>query len=1548
MAVPLRVETPGGGSRELRGFVNTPSEKISLQTGSATPQVLDLTDMGNRDPTQTAPLPPSTATLSGFPARETTMSTRQQDQLRSDPRVCLEAPSNSFARGRRSVQGSKRGQIERRKTMTKIKSLVRIGLVRTLAGHGKDKRSLGRRRGETSDLAEMGVAQMASLVVSHVLAPVWSVGLRSKDIPQDRIDWDSKAVRRFAADLGGGGPKLDPSAFWFHGVCQTIEKSSELATVYIILNLSLLEHLERLKAGMQTDSNTFDALRQWLSEQCAKLPGKYGQQERWNDELYADHRHRSLLHMGGKPLSDLGAETKFARESELTDELTQIRHVILESLLLASSYCRFNYRDEGLIYVCHELKEQVFLIAPGEELRVLCCGEKGPVYLSKYLRFLAITTYTASSCEEDVHKFLAGLVPGPLAQGVPHMVQDAALPVLLSLFNLAHSGARAGEYLVGACATAIRELLKDVDECESKIATIDTWLDSALKERQRVAEEERKERLAQAPVLAGIRVPARLLTAAPRKLVGFVEDLGRKAGKALAVIETKPDESRRPPDSRSLRYKVATLKGRLPGLLCVCKLLLQRLHNHGSTEAAKAWGTLISACKPLLQYPGPTGRLASDVLRCATAAVQSMDCLLRYRFSRAFVGGHDMETFRRDTIRLMFSPTECSGTSLSRVFLGRVKCSRPGGHRGLLLHLPLRSFGEPDTSSETPRADLLAMHKDLGIERVTSSVRFADAAAPGNRQSLVTTSIQSASSGEKQMQQGGTLCDEIAAAASLVLNVFLRVAEAEQDAEADRREGRPPVGAALDPPLDMGPDGLVSAIRGTPAYVLARQFPVVYRLLRGPLGVSGLLMTFSEGSGKCLTAVPSLYQQLGDVIRKMLEDVHADPPRGADALVRQPPTHHVSPCCPMLDVAIKPVSPDVLTLEEHSLAWCEALLQVAKDHWQCRQTGPATATEMLHPEAGDEGRVSKSAELDDIRIALCGGNGTVLHFCNGLAKFAQKHSEQSFKVYPLPIGAESMLTQFLERHDPAYFQFVSWPLGRCIPESFGHSFEHGWDDFVRRLGDSSEAESWEAALLRSAIDTYCSDADKCHRVYVYKLEAWRAKKPVAGALNTPQNERASQPGTTNTSQCSQEGSGPTVLAWCQQIELGPSTGAGDSYGCRPDPGRSPRFGLGHSPSMGSFSYPDELDAPGTPPTAWNPVATGPRGTTLQPGVSQGSQRRPPSVPPGSHPRRRATSVHRGRGGSGTGRDPMVQIGRGASSTHKSVDELAAMMRGGVEGVERLQNMDPPPELRAGASTGCVCTTGSAIIEWMLRNLKSHLTVSPRDDAVRVAQKLADAGVLVMISAGATGGDMTYQDFHTAWYRINQPHPDADLKLEGAPPTTVARRSTVTSPNPLHLRVAYVPMVGGRRYPELQQEKSGKDMWLHKMSIRNIGNTGDMGLRPDPTNPELQVYLLRDYPRNRKMVLPGEGSHYSIHGALSIEAVGGDSAAPAAKDRRGHPPQQQDGASEGFRIMVDGTVMGPFMKIRISPWLIKHPSSEGRYTHEHLNFHIMSFCPFTNT
>eukprot|EP01062_Namystynia_karyoxenos_P031993 TRINITY_DN23659_c2_g1_i1.p1 TRINITY_DN23659_c2_g1~~TRINITY_DN23659_c2_g1_i1.p1 ORF type:complete len:1615 (+),score=541.54 TRINITY_DN23659_c2_g1_i1:86-4846(+) len=1534
-----------------------------------------------REQTNLSALPPSTAAVRMGDSLSPATREHASSLMQPPKQVMLDTPkveSSTATRGRRGppkrpTQGRHRGTV-----------IGGFGKIASSLGHvlsspwGGSKGKRKRTHHENADLAEQGVAQMTSLVVTHLLAPLWSVGMRRESLPRGSIDWSSKEVSDFVRALD----ETRDAANW-QNVCSTLERNPALGATYLTLNVSRLEHIER--RGEDAKYSGLRDLQVQHEKQVSKVMKNWTKTERWNDELHADYRHRSVTAMGGKPLVDLGANVKVndlhQAPRETAAQCRESRSQVLENLLLASSMCRFNFRDEHLYFTCNELKEQMFLIAPSEELSSLCCGEKGPVYLSKYLRFLmansqsVVTDAHDDGIRREAAPF-AGSVPSSPGYLVPQMVQDAALPLLYSLFNLAHNGGRCGEYLVQACAIAVIDCRHEIDELECRIAQIDSWQDNAERQRkQRDAEDGGR----QVPLVAGMPVPAKVLAAVPMKLLEVAGTLGRKAGQALAVIDRREEDNVKIPDARPQRNKVAMLKDKLPSLLIVIKLLLQRVHCYGSGDAARAWAELIGAVRPLMQYPVPTGRLASDVLRAATASVQCMDSLLRYRLSTAFVSGHCMETLKRDRVRLLFCPDDplCTG-ALSRIFLGRVECARPEGPNGPLLHLPIRS---------TDRLDSTQLMGISSAGTAHAAGRTISTEGMGTRVlSVITESTATASSGQAAEQ----LCDDIAAPASLAMNVFARMAEAEKDAADAQKQGRQYKGTALERPVEF------SGLESLPAARLARCFPHLYNLMRGPIGTLGRLMTFSEGSGGDLRAVPAMYNCLAELYEQVAAD-RTELPQGLGqrALQALPRDYRPSPPCPMLDIQVRAVHADAADPTRIGAAWCEKLLEAARDHWEDRKGRGALPVERLHPLAnqplpdGSDYDAVLSAARDDIRLAVAGGTTTMMGFCNGLAELASRAarnevSDYSFKVYPLPIGSESLLSTFLERHDPTYFQFVSWPLwwqpGECAQPNPGDV-----DRWLADMQSRREADTNEGAMMRNAIDLYCGNADKCHRVYVYKLEAWHAPRPrghtlprsvSAGTALAPPGSpfpprSASGAPSVGTSGGLQPLASPVsevstpasfdaghgvgnkkpdmVLAWCQQVELGPSSLAGDSHAGRAGAEgmglRSPRP-LSNSPSMGSFSYPyeDHWELAGHSPSSRNLRGTSPTASPASP------MRLPRNG--SAAPRRRGTSTHRGRTGSlGPGRRPeAISIGTGPLATKVGLDDMSQRMRG-TPSLKGIQAQDLPADIR-GASPSGQGVTGKAVIDWVLKNFQRELTnegergESARDVATRIAQECVDAGVLRGLGDGTAGGDTTFQDSERAWYCILIPSAQQDdARLEGAySPVQQRRKNTVTSPNPTKLCVSYTPMQGpqgGRRYPELPKEGDvlgGRELMVQKISVRNVGKEGDRGLRPDPTSPALETYLLANAAARTRKALAGEGYHYSMHGALTVEVPPG-----AASGQ---------GGCDGFDVYVDGIVHGPFRKVRLSPYITgRRTAREGtaggsppsaEYTH--LHFHMMSFCP----
>eukprot|EP01059_Diplonema_ambulator_P009240 TRINITY_DN1907_c0_g2_i1.p1 TRINITY_DN1907_c0_g2~~TRINITY_DN1907_c0_g2_i1.p1 ORF type:complete len:1275 (+),score=291.99 TRINITY_DN1907_c0_g2_i1:346-4170(+) len=1225
------------------------------------------------------------------------------------------------------------------------------------------------KRKEATDVSQMGVTQMASLVVSHLFAPLWSIGMSTAELEArgclTAVDWESDKVRRFVDDLDEDftvpGDQL-PACF--KKIFPRLEKDPVLVTVFIVLNLARLEAMEMSPEDVKRYSSLL------VSEVKRHTSKSERNHTMWNDECSGGHAQRSLTEMGGEAVERIGEKSKAVI---LDENLTAVRKHLLQILLLTSCFCKYNYRDDNMYHVSNQLCTQMFLVSPSEVLSALVCGEKGPVYVSKYLRFLMITT--GPYLTESDH-FLPGKVSRSAALNVPNAVQNAWLPIFTSLLHLAHSNnIKAGQNICGAFTVALRHQLNKIDLLEKKIEDLEAISrdreQTALIEKKAAQEAKAAEKGMGAKVIDVVKkIPGDLLQA-PKLLV---EGNSKK----------EDDKEKKTKISQSIqahREKIIALKRPLPTLLGLIRILLTRIHCHGD-DGPRAWGELIEAVRLLQIYPGRTGLLAVDIMRAAAAAVQCMDCLLRHRLSRCFVGGGEMASFKRERAYLLVNPQAARCRTLCKAHLG-------------FMGRALKKAGEVDS-------------------RVT------------------------------QQLDRNNWTDDVLAPSSLVLNVMVKIAKHEESKKLD--EGY------------LGPDDMMSNLRQLPPSVIAQYYPEVYRLMRGPIGGVGHLMTFSEGSGKGLKVVPSLYEALLGVYRKMVDE------SGHKSHEEMMHLYTPSPADPMINLVPRFLSTRI-DPDDPGAEWSSLLQSLVREE-----------SKYYKEEEDYWGELTPHLEPFEIKIILAGGSGTIHHFVNGLAKLSTTGKLQKIPIirtYPLPLGTDNLLCGWLEKQDAVYQQLVSWPLQMA-----------SLDDNLTRLSDaeveqritsqgrmSSSPETLESGMLRTALDAYLVDADKPSKIYVYKLEGWKTKGGPGAVCDV-------------------------TIAWCQQIEFGPSTEAPKGWVGSEMQGGGMARGQSFYPSM--YLPPSPMTA------SFDHRADGGRDFSefLSSPSSMANQSRVGGLSP--HRSTRGNSlVSRSRTGSNILPPPRIDL-----TTHMTLtlEELYNSLRESPAFLDTRDTVDYSKT-----------ASGTAIITWLTDNY----TGMGFNDAHRVCCLMVDYQ-LITLTGSMKGNTPLLSPAGSA----KQEFKDTCMYKLGVLPRQQgighARRNTLLG-DPILIEIQNIALSGGQDYPDL---RSGKDMYIREVSIRNVGKEGDYGLYPDPTEPALQVYILGHKDRKKSMSAPwnraGEGQHYTILGQLTFTSK-----------EEGKP----------LHVLVDGGVYGPFEKITISPWLGVDRSRKSAVK-RHLSFDVMGFAP----
>ncbi|KAJ9449612.1 hypothetical protein DIPPA_05156 [Diplonema papillatum] len=1222
---------------------------------------------------------------------------------------------------------------------------------------------------ESSETARMGATQMASLVISHILAPLWSVGLGSADLELkgclEPVDFNAENVLRFVDFLDEKMVNFTGSlpTIFYESIFPIIERQPVLTTVFVALNIARLEFLERRWKEDKTEPRKYRGLMEELATEKARRGAMKSDRNHtmWNDEN--TNSGRSLTRMGGEARERLGPVEE---AQPLVPEFCDLRRQLLFVVLLASCFCKYNPRDDDLYDICSKLSNVLFLFDPGEQLSTLCCGEKGPVYLSKYLRFLMNTTGPLSIADPDTH------VPGKVARSavnIPQVLQDAWLLVFESLLNLAHSkNSKVGQNICAAFTVVIRHQLAQIDYLEKKIHVVEAATGPSVAAHATI-----EKKAPPKPKGMGTRVKDTF-----KSIKATGNDLLAAPAKLVEGANRQPDSDKTKPkqDLSQLREKALALRAPLPCLLSLIRILLCRIHCHGE-DGPRAWGELIETVRMLQVYPHRTGILSVEVMRAASAAVQSIDCLLRHRLSLTFVGGGVPTAFKRERAILLITPTAARVKTLTKIHLSHVPWAR--------------GFG--------PYARNL----------------FDD----DNNQTLVDNNWT----------------DEVLAPSGLLINIFVIIAKFEESKKL--QEGS----------LDFG--DMMDNLSQVPPSVLAQFYPEVHAMMRGPVGDVKHIMTFSEGSGKGLSVVASLYAKLKKIYSTMIDQ------SGHTRHESLMHLHTPSPVNPLLDIRPHLV-PNVYS-NDPSNGWATLLQQIVKE-------------EVAYHKEPDYWGVSRS-ELEpyEIRLVLAGGSGTVHRFCNGYAKLARMNKLRRmpvFKVYPLPLGGDNLLCGWIEKQDPVYHQLIAAPLLHLShDEALGRMTE---GEFVEKIEQNKLGRvppTLESGLLRTALDTYLVDADKSSRVYMYKCECWATK----AASDT------SEPTAT--------------FAWCQQIEFGPASEAGRFYASN---ARSP---VPPSPSNGTFDSPLSNNQSIREPSlreSW----VGHDGNLLGSPVTDLAKSRSYHPPIGR--KSRASSLQRGRTGSeisrSDGQARVIEVGPGL---HVATASLEQKLREATTlfGAERT-------------------ATGARLAKWLTETFPSI----GNDDAQAAVASLLDNNV---IAPATPTPQKRYREGD--YYRLAPPGLKNPARGESAGPTPHTRRLTHVTGPALHLEIHNIPLSGGQDYPDLRQ---GKDMWVHKFSIRNVGKDGDSGLYPDPTEPELQCYVLGHKTPAKAMAKPwnktGEGQHYTILGQLTVSVVGNN---------------------EAFHLVADGTTYGPFAKITVSPWLETDTSRRGPVK-SHVSFDVMAFAP----
>ena len=1251
-----------------------------------------------------------------------------------------------------------------------------------------------------------------------------------------------------------------------------------LTTVFIVLNVSRVERIEMDKqdAPKRATKGRYTALLEELLLKLRKPQSAERNHTIWNDECFEDNSERSLTELGG----DRDHLFKKAGACTITKEDVRVtRRSLLQLLLLASSTCKYNIRDDNLYQVCHQLCSIMFLVSPGESLSTLCCGEKGPVYLSKYLRFLMVSTgplCTPLGSEED--PFLPGKVMCPMSLNdkndiLPHAVQDAWIVLFMGLLGLAHSkNIKAGQNICAACAVATRQQLEKIAVVEGKANDLDGWIRDVVTAHTRHKMEVGKTK-------GNVGNVVDKITTAWRKLYPQGKGIGGDKGVdkvALVIKRMKYDLSVH-------RETLTHLRRPLPCLLAIIRLLLCHVHCYGA-DGPRSWIELMKDIAPFEVHASNTGVLATDIHRAAASAVQCIDCLLRYRLSRSFVRGGDMHTFKRERAHLLVNPMATRAKVLCKVFIGSVPLAQYPLAAQRRRGMPEKALSSNMLSNASFSSDSRSVRK--GQERVV----------------------------EELLRQNYT--DDLLAPAALTLNVLNRVMQHEERLPPSERSTR----------FDMR-DVLVQL----PPSVLAQYYPEIHRLLTGPVGGAGRAMPFSEGTGDTLHVVPTLYKKLVELFVRINDE------SGHKVHENMEHLYVPSPVAPMhdLNLSVLPYDEsekDKKEKDEKELGG-SGRNSACKSNEDIRKAAETWATLLLRLVQDESdyytkmedhyGAVHPNTTPYEIKLLMAGGSGTIHNFVNGLARLSAEERLPRypiFRLYPLPLGKENLLCNWIQKQDPIYHQMLAWPLQQAAADPNLASLSRS--DFIDSLKEQAQPnklpETTEAFTLRRAIETYLGDTEKSSHVYVYKCSCWRQtetnqKKDVRASPEHPSAGDLDEEKKKAEKKDEEEKDAHVTFAWCQQLEFGPASDAAYVHPPAPMGGMDRRRFLAHQSGKSQNNLtPRGLPISHSQIDLYDEPTGGLGGDDAVSPAGMLGDNRSRSLSPAGGRKQRGGSLNNRQRTNSNNRSEREFDPNHLPNRRKLIGPYSAR-----EIWELLRDNNKVFSVKQESGGRSKRASGAAILAWLREHVvELHTSQVDPEVALHEAAKLLLEQHIITIVHDETPRSVDLQH-PTAEVRFN-----ADLTYSlGPPPQTPfspKRKGTLLNDPPTHVDLSYLPYANGQHYPDLRQ---GLKMDLHKISLRNVGKEGDAGLFPDPTEPALQMYVLGNKKRDKlgqKPAAGGEGQNYSILGQLTVTT---------------------SSKMDSFVVSADGNLYGPFTKIVVSPWLAEDPSERAK---RHLSFDVMGF------
>eukprot|EP00760_Papus_ankaliazontas_P032177 PhM_4_TR5674/c0_g1_i1/m.96526 len=577
---------------------------------------------------------------------------------------------------------------------------------------------------------------------------------------------------------------------------------------------------------------------------------------------------------------------------------------------------------------------------------------------------------------------------------------------------------------------------------------------------------------------------------------------------------------------------------------------------------------------------------------------------------------------------------------------------------------------------------------------------------------------------------------------------------------------------------------------------------------------------------------------------------------------------------------------------------------------------------------------------DAARVAICGGGWSLQSFATALIKRSSKTSTSVLRVYPLPLGSDNVLCSWLERRDATYASLVYFPLVQEeVPEVSECTQRH--IDLLSK-GEATP-ETLAHGRIRTTLDFYFANAKVKNRVVMYKIEAYRSGRTFAA--RTKENAviipflSYVELGVHLNNTSGQAINSPGVPP--QQNLLSPRTDFSDSSsdfisGNEPGPlsARSatslvPSMNKGRGASVGEVSL-------------FSPLGRTESIISIQSTATSG------------HNNNAAASPGLGGGGGGAGRDSDYahhQRGERYRLFAASQVQIGDTLVTGDRILNTLYLHLPLNDVGGPARYSC---QGSEVTTF----LSTYYQIT-KDEARIVAQRCVDIGVLVCVSTDTlvfqepmfysvrerndtdTCGStpISSRNAHLAaasaqkkWMEgtatpgnymtptsaaqqisngVSRTMSSVGFAMQGLSPTSQHSGGGGGSANAIPsnvpyipLKITYTPSKGALPYTDLANTTTtiggndvigGKELNTQFLCIKAMGRSHDRGLVPDPRDTSFECFV-HDVDRQRRQRATADvGHHYHLDGTLEVEG------------------------KHEFLIVVDGEIMGPFVKLAVSPF-----------------------------